>query len=56
MINDSDDYVDGGIIRKELPQYSFTTVVNEASAPPTPPLAWSTEVSVPMLKHVSRQE
>ena len=34
----------GGIIRKELPQHSFTIVVSEASTPPTPPLAWSTEL------------
>ena len=44
----------GGIIRKELPQHSFTIVVNEASTPPTPPLAWPTEIPIPTSNHVSR--
>ena len=44
------------IIRKELPQHSFTVVVSEASTPTTPPLAWSTELPLPTSKHVSRQE
>ena len=46
----------GGIIRKELPQHSFTIAVSEASTPPTPPLVWSTELSIPTSKHASRQE
>ena len=33
-------------------QHSFTKVVNEAS---TPPLVWSTELPVLVLKRVSRQ-
>ena len=43
----------GSIIRKEMPQHSFTIVVSEASTPPTPPLAWSTELPLPTSKHVS---
>ena len=39
-----------GIIRKELPQHSFNIVVNEASTPPTPPLACSTRASTTHVK------
>ena len=46
----------GGSNMKELPQHSFTTVESEASTPPTPPLAWSTEIPLPTSKHVNRQE
>ena len=45
----------GGIIRKELPQHFFIIVVSEANTPPTPPLAWSTELPLP-LKYVSSKE
>ena len=47
-------FIFGGIIRKELPQHSFTIV--EASTPPTPSIAWSTEYPLPTSKHASRQE
>ena len=46
----------GGVIRKELPEHFFTIVVSEASTPPSPPLAWSTELPLPTPKHESRQE
>ena len=39
----------GGII-------TFSPVVSEASTPPTPPLAWSTELPLPTSKHESGQE
>ena len=46
----------GGTIKKELHQHSFTLIVSEASTPPTPSQAWSTELPLPTSKHVSRQE
>ena len=39
--------------KKNLVHKGLTFVVNEASTLPTHPLAWSTELPVPVLKHVS---
>ena len=38
----------------ELPQHSYSIVVSGASTPPSPPLAWLTELPLPTSKHLSK--